>query len=68
MINRVVCAYTEWGTPVFHLYANGEMVGGARSPEGIARVVEIHGGPAPIIRGHIAETHALTWKKACELL
>jgi hypothetical protein len=68
MINRVVCAYTDWGTPVFHLYKNDEMVGRARSPQGIARVTEIHGGPAPVIRGHIADTHAKVWKDACELL
>jgi len=68
MIDRVVCAYTDWGSEVFHLYANDELVGRARTANGIAFHIEKNGGPAPVIRGHIAETHALTWKKACELL
>lgn len=68
MVDRVVCAYTDWGTPVFHLYKNDEMVGRARSPQGIARVVEIHGGPAPQIKGHITHFHAETWRQACKLL
>lgn len=68
MINRVVCAHTNWGSPVFHLYANDELVGRARTANGIAWHMEKNGGPAPVIRGHIADTHAKTWKDACELL
>lgn len=68
MIDRVVCAYTHWGTPVFHLYANDELVGRARTANGIAWHVEKNGGPAPQIKGHITHFHAETWREACKLL
>jgi hypothetical protein len=68
MINRVVCAYTAANRPVFHLYRDDKIVGRARTPQDIAKVVEVHGGPAPVIRGRIVDTHAEAWDHACELL
>lgn len=68
MIDRVVCAYTHWGTPVFHLYANDELVGRARTANGIALHIEKNGGPAPQIKGHITQDHAETWRQACKLI